>query len=145
MATLGTVELVTWDNKYDTGIELIDSQHRTLIDLINDLYRACRSGGELGPAFNGAMHEMVKYVNFHLTTEQDMLRRVKYPEYQGHLKQHEELVQTILGAAKNFGEGKRFAPHNFVRSLKDWLLTHIAVSDKHYAAYISGLRQKGLF
>ena len=144
MTTLEAVELVVWDHKYDTGIELIDSQHRVLIDLINALYRACRSGDEVGVAFKDAMHQMVKYVNFHLTTEQDMLRRVKYPQYREHCAEHEELVKTILDAAKDFGEGKRFVPHNFVRALKDWLLTHIGVSDRHYSVYIHDLRKKGL-
>jgi hemerythrin len=34
-------DLVIWDDKYDTGIELIDNQHKELCSLTNELFHAC--------------------------------------------------------------------------------------------------------
>jgi hemerythrin len=39
--------------------------------------------------------------------------------------------------------GKMFVPNTFVRFLKDWILTHIAVSDKKYSTYIFDLKKQG--
>ena len=137
------MEIVVWEEKYNTGIKLIDEQHRELAGLINELYRACRAGEEVGVAFKAAMSRMVEYVHHHYATEQKFMLKIKYPGYNEHLKEHDVLVKDILGSAKDFNQGKRFVPHHFVRTLRDWLLSHIAVSDKQYAAYFVDQLKKG--
>ena len=39
--TDGNKDMVVWDEKFATGIELIDSQHKELFSLTNELFRAC--------------------------------------------------------------------------------------------------------
>jgi len=139
-----SVEIVVWSEKYNTGIELIDKQHKELVSLINTLHRACCRGKALDAAFKESMSRMVEYVHFHFGVEQQFLKRIKYDGYKNHVREHTVLVNNILAAAKNFEEGRKFVPHTFVRTLKDWLLGHIAVSDKHYAAYVMEQKKKGV-
>jgi len=135
---------VDWSEKYATGIETIDRQHKELVELINRLYRACMQGGEgIGPAFREAMHRMVEYVRFHLQEEMKLLERIDYPQAAEHKIQHDILVRNILSASRDFEEGEAFVPNKFVRSLKEWVLSHIAVYDKAYAEYIMEQRKKG--
>ena len=141
-----SLDIVTWEEKYATGIELIDVQHRELVSLINELFRACRMGNEVtGFVFKEAMSRMVEYVRFHFSAEQKLMERINYPERHDHQKRHESLIRDILAAAKDYNEGKKMVAHQFVRTLKDWVLGHIAVHDKIYAAYIMELKKKGLF
>ena len=138
-------EIVVWDNAYTTGIPLIDEQHRELVSLTNQLYQACLTGtNDVGPAFKTSMARMVEYVRFHFTAELEILERVKFPAYADHKMQHDSLVKNILDAAKDFNTGKKFVPNTFVRTLKDWVFGHIAVSDKQYALYIAGQKRRGL-
>jgi hemerythrin-like metal-binding protein len=131
-----TNQIVQWDNKYATGIELIDNQHKELINLTNMLYQACLSGqGE--SAFKEAMGRMVEYVRVHFDSEQKLLERIGYPEYHAHKKQHDTMVRDILEAANDYKSGKLLVPNKFVRTLRDWILGHIAVEDKQYAAFIA--------
>ena len=51
---------------------------------------------------------------------------------------------NILEASKEFGMGKKFVAHSFVRTLKDWVFSHIAFSDKLYAAYVTEQKSMGL-
>jgi hemerythrin len=137
--------LVIWSEKYATGIELIDNQHRKLVELTNELYKTCLfSSDTLEAAFKDAMSRMVEYVRFHFGAEQKLLERIKYSQFHEHKKQHDELIKNILDAAKNFQEGKHFVPNHFVRTLKDWIFGHIAVVDKYYAAYVAEQKKKGL-
>jgi hemerythrin len=132
-----TSEIVSWSDKYATGIELIDHQHHQLVDLTNELYRACLSGGEERlVVFKEAMKRMVDYVRFHFTAELKLLAAIKYPDYNNHKKMHNDLVEEILAASNKYDDGKKFVPNHFVRTLKDWVFGHIAVYDKIYAAYI---------
>ncbi|MDR2759459.1 MAG: hemerythrin, partial [Spirochaetaceae bacterium] len=66
-----------------------------------------------------------------------------YPDFAVHKKEHEEFVKQVLEEVKAFEEGKKFIPNVFVRFLRDWTLTHIAMSDKKYAEYILALKKKG--
>jgi len=137
-------ELVIWEDKYSTGIEMIDNQHRQLVELTNQLYLACFAGDEaLSTVFKDAMSRMVEYVRFHFSAELKLLNEINYPDYHNHKKMHDNLVQDILDAAKDYNEGKKFVPNNFVRTLKDWIFGHIAVYDKIYAAYIAEQKRNG--
>ena len=135
--TAGDVSIVTWEAKYATGIELIDNQHRQLVILTNELYRACRMGdAALQTIFKDAMSRMVEYVRFHFSAELDMLQCIKFPGYAAHKNEHDNLIKNILEAAKSYNEGKKFVPNSFVRTLKDWVFGHIAVTDRFYATYV---------
>ena len=141
----GNMEIVEWGPMYVTGIELIDVQHKELVKLTNVLYQACMTRDKFLPvAFKEAMSGMVEYVRFHFSAENELLERIKYPDYHDHKKQHETLVRNILEAAKSYDEGNKFIPNNFVRSLRDWVFGHIAISDKNYSAYVSEQKKKGL-
>jgi len=138
-------DMVEWDEKYVTGIELIDSQHKELFSLTNELFRACLGGNEeLKEVFKETMGQMVEYVRFHFGAEQVLLQRINYPDYQEHKKQHDILVRDILEAVSGYSKGEKFVPNQFVRTMRDWILSHIALSDKRYAAYIADQKKKGL-
>ena len=138
-------KIVRWGENYATGINLIDEQHKELVKLTNELYGAClTSEEEVHDTFKEVMGRMVEYVRFHFTVELELLNRVKYPGYDDHKSQHDSLVRKILEAAKEYKEGNRYAANYFVRTLKEWVFGHIAVSDKLYAAYIREQMSKGL-
>ena len=138
-------EIVTWSDRYATGIQKIDDQHRHLVILTNNLYRAClQDSAEAEAKFKECMRLMVEYVRFHFTDELIILERVKFPGFQDHKKQHETLVKDVLEAAKEYNEGLKYVPNSFVRTLKEWVFSHIAISDKVYSAYIMKQKEKGL-
>ena len=135
--------LISWDDKFSVGIEMIDKQHKHLLALTNQLYQACRVGGdERFTTFKDTMSRVVEYVRFHFKAEQELLQRVKYPDYAEHKKEHDKLIMQVIEFTKE--DNKRFVPNSFVRFLKDWIVGHIGHSDKMYAIYISDLKKKGL-
>ena len=142
----GPGEIVVWDNKYNTGMDEIDNQHKQLVCLINELYLACLSGEQaIGTAFKDAMSRMVEYVRFHFKTEEDIFKRINYPNYADHVKQHVGLIKTIIEASNDFEKGKRYVANKFVQTLKDWVLGHIAYYDKMYASYLADQKKIGFF
>jgi len=145
MLTQENAEIVTWESKYATEIEGIDAQHKALVDLINQLYKASMTRNEsMDTVFRESMSHMVEYVRFHFSAENGLMGRIGYPNYNEHKKQHETLVKKIIDAAKSYEEGHIYAPNNFVRDLRDWVLSHIAISDKSYATFALEKKKKGL-
>ena len=142
--TQTNAEIVVWDEKYATGIELIDTQHKQLIVLTNQLYEACFAKEDvLHTIFKEAMGRMVEYVRFHFNAELKFLNAINYPDYNNHKKMHDNLIQEIISAGKGHSEGKKFVPNNFVRTLRDWILSHIALHDKAFSVYAWEQVKKG--
>jgi hemerythrin len=137
-------DFIPWSDRYRLGIPLIDEQHKKLIDMTNTLYEGCRGGDETAKAyFLRTIHEAVDYVRFHFTTEEKILERISYPDLEAHKKEHEDFVKEIIRQVQAFQEGKQFVPNIFVRYLRDWVFTHIAVSDKQYAVYLVEMKKQG--
>ena len=138
-------QIVAWDDKFNTGNELIDNQHKELIRLTNELYNACLSGKEaIKNIFPDTMKRMVNYVKFHFDAEQKYLEQINYPDFSMHIKMHEELVKKILDAVQNYQDNNKFTPIQFVKTLREWVLSHIGFYDKQYAHFAAEQRKKGL-
>jgi len=131
-----TDEIISWDLKYATGINVIDSQHKKLVILTNELYAAClNKDDKLQTAFKTAMSRMVDYVTFHFNAENNLLKAIEYPDWTNHKKMHDALIKKILDTVQDYKDGKKFVPNNFVRTLVDWVFSHIAFYDKQYSLY----------
>jgi len=139
------IEIVIWDDKYATGIDVIDAQHRHLLELTNNLFNACVTrDNKLQAVFRDVMANMVKYVHFHFDAELKLLKAVNYPDYHDHKIKHDTLIRDILAAVKEDNEGKHFVPNRFVRTLKDWVFSHIAINDKEYSIFVHEQIKKGV-
>ncbi|MDR1301418.1 MAG: bacteriohemerythrin [Treponema sp.] len=134
--------LVEWDDRYLVGISFIDEQHKELINLTNMLYAGCLEGNATA-YFMQTIHGTVDYVKYHFSAEEKLLESVNYPDIVNHKREHEGFVKNIFEQVKSFEAGKKFVPNEFVRYLKDWILTHIALTDKKYAQYILNLKKQG--
>jgi hemerythrin len=136
-------DFVVWDDRYSVGVTLMDEQHKELLRETNELYKACREGDVAAEArFREVVKSTVDYVKTHFAQEEQIMERVKYPEFSNHKREHEVFVQKVLDEVKAFEEGKTFVPNNFVRFLRDWVLAHIALEDKKYGAFIAEIRKR---
>jgi hemerythrin len=137
-------EIVQWHSSYSVGIPLIDEQHKELINLTNKLYESCVEGRESSKViFMRTIRGAVDYIGYHFSTEEMVMTRINYPDYANHKKEHTEFVREVLKEVEDFKTGKKFTPNAFVRYLKDWVLAHIAVSDKRLGEYLIRMKKEG--
>ncbi|MDR3343488.1 MAG: bacteriohemerythrin [Treponema sp.] len=135
--------LVEWDDRYSVNIPFIDDQHKELIKMTNTLYAGCLQGDETARIyFKETIRSAVDYVKYHFAAEEQILEKINYPELAEHKRQHESFVKKVLADVQGFESGKSFVPNVFVRYLKDWVLTHIAMTDKRYSEYIQNLKKQ---
>jgi len=130
---------ITWDDSYSVGLEHIDNQHKELVKMVNDLYGACKVGAlKEDIVYMRTVSKALEYARVHFADEEKYMDKVFYPELDEHKKQHEEFVVEIKKSIKLFEYGET-APIELVNFLKNWLLNHIAISDKKYAPYLKKL------
>jgi len=136
--------VVQWQNSYSVGVKPIDEQHMELIRLTNKLFNSCMAGQDkVNTAFLNAVHEAVDYTGYHFGTEEKMMERIKYPDYARHKQEHADFVREVYIKVDEYKSGKMLAPLHFVYFLRDWVLHHIAVSDKKLGDYLLYLRRNG--
>ena len=131
--------IVKWHSSFSVGIDIIDEQHMKLIELTNKLYNSCTSDEgktKSDSIFLDVIHEIIDYVNYHFTTEEKVMNKSNYPECQLHKQQHEDFAKEVLAKVEEFNLHKINASPSFVHYLKDWVLNHIAVSDKKMGEHL---------
>ncbi|MCL2069810.1 MAG: bacteriohemerythrin [Treponema sp.] len=139
---------VEWEDRFSIGVPLIDSQHKQLIAATNELYKACLSNDEYArEQFRTTVREAVAYVKHHFSTEEQIMEKVAFPGMAEHKKIHAEFALEVLRNVEEFEKGQKFVPNQFVRFLKDWVLSHIAVIDIYLGNFIvdrQGMKQEGI-
>lgn len=120
-----------------TGNELIDSQHKELIDRINKLLDSCETGKGKTAAVK-TLDYLSEYTDFHFGAEEELQKEINYPEYDKHKAQHEFFKQTVkeLEEMLQEEEGPSAA---FVEKVEEnvikWFYTHISGFDRSVAEY----------
>jgi len=125
--------LIKWSASYDLGVEEIDIQHRSLVDLLNQVwegivYRADRS------EVLRVLDELERYTVDHFTEEELYMWEINYPGFNDHTKLHRVFIARIEAEKQVVIQGGDLSL-NLVHFLKDWLINHILVQDKAYAEY----------
>jgi hemerythrin-like metal-binding protein len=137
--------VVQWQNSYSVGIRLVDEQHIYLIRLTNQLFNGCMASGKekVTSTFLQTVHDTVEYTGYHFSTEEKIMLRVAYPDYLHHKDEHTDFVREVYSSLEEFKAGRMLAPLQFVYFLRDWVLHHIAVSDKKLGNFLIALKKGG--
>ena len=88
-------KLIVWDKYYSVGIEIIDNQHKKLIDMINDLYASFITG-EAQEKAPGIVDQMLNYTDYHFKTEEKFFDEHNYPETDKHKEIHQSFVDKAI-------------------------------------------------
>ena len=137
-------EAFTWDNKFNTGIDVVDTQHHKLVDLINRLGAISAhqaSTKELG----AILTELANYTVFHFDTEEQLMKQygIDGAHQDIHFKTHKHFTAQVMVAAKILMgstdvSGQLVTP--LLKYLTNWLVQHILGSDTRMAQEILALQ-----
>ena len=128
--------LIEWNDSLKIGVGVIDSQHKQLVQLTNDLNDAMKAG-KAKMVLSNIINSLAQYTVTHFATEEQTFDKFRYPERSSHKKEHAEFVNKVAGFQKGFQEGKIALSIEVVNFLAQWLKTHIGVSDKAYAPFFT--------
>jgi diguanylate cyclase (GGDEF)-like protein/PAS domain S-box-containing protein/hemerythrin-like metal-binding protein len=114
------------------GIFEIDEQHRNLARLLNKLNSAWRHGPS--PSVLMELFEnLIKATAEHFEAEGRYMAQYGYAELRAHEKEHARLLDEAMRLRERIREGGELLA---LQTIKDWLLNHIAYSDKPLGKYL---------
>jgi hemerythrin-like metal-binding protein len=131
--------LVKWSDSLSVQDEELDSQHQHLIELLNQLYDAMRSG-QGSDVLGTTLEELVDYTKEHFRSEEALCERADYPDLEKHREQHRRLVAQVSDLQDKFQNGSILLSVEVLQFLQKWVTEHIVQSDSQYAPYIKRWR-----
>jgi hemerythrin len=125
------MDFIVWNDSLSVGVEQFDKEHKQLIYFINELNTALKIGSS-AKTMENTLVQLVKYTEVHFNHEQDYMRLFDYPDFDGHLKEHEDLKGQVTDFYNKLQSGKTTFSLTLLTFLKEWLTNHIMGTDMKY-------------
>ena len=126
-----------FDESLVTGNEMIDTQHKELIDKINKLLDSCETSKEKVVAVK-TLDYLADYTEFHFGEEEKLQESINYPAIAEHIKEHDKL-RAVVKDLYNMLEEEEGPSEAFVEQVNknviEWLYRHIKGFDRSVAEY----------
>ena len=131
-------EIIIWNDKYLTGIEIIDSQHKNIFKCVNNLFDAIEK-----LEIKEELLEKIRCIDFytteHFDTEEKYMLELDYPEYLEHKKAHEAFKKVYEEIRYNYVYKQDvvyvLAVH-LNQTMADWLDYHLQNEDQKLAKFL---------
>jgi len=127
--------LVTWSARYELKIPEVDSQHRRLIEMINDLDSAMQQGqGKI--AVGRILDGFVAYTQYHFGREEQLMDAVRYPGSARHQREHIAFITRLIDLRDGHRKGQIALSIGAMSFLSDWLVSHIQGTDREFVPHV---------
>lgn len=119
-----------WKDEYSVGNELLDAQHRGLLELVNKL--------DSGEPLDRVLEELAGYAEVHFRDEESVLEATDYPDLAQHKNQH-NLFRAWLDrtrGAYRAGGGHAVTRRDLRAYLSVWIANHLLVYDAGFKSWL---------
>lgn len=122
-----------WSADLDTGIEIIDQQHRRIVDYINQLEQANLAGDR--DAVGHTLTELLDYTMSHFAFEEGLQEEAGYQFCKPHKRVHELFTRRVNDYISRHQLGEDIGEELYTL-LKTWLFNHIKRDDADYVGSV---------
>ena len=133
--------IITWRDEYNTNVEDIDVQHQRLVELVNNFHSSVEAGIDKNE-LTDLLVELDEFTRMHFTTEEKLMSKYNYPDFQSHFKEHKLLLKYMADLVVAASNGKYPAFCTDYDVSTDWALVHILEFDKSLGEF---LNSKGVY
>jgi hemerythrin len=122
---------IQWSPRYEVGVEVIDGQHRHLLELIDRLQDALTSGKQIDQLVE-SLRDLVRYTEHHFATEERLMDEVGAAA-ERHRSEHRRLLEGLMRFTVKLDTASVSESSHF---LQDWLFRHIDEVDRPFGALL---------
>jgi hemerythrin len=119
-----------WTEQLNVGIEVIDQQHRRIVEYINQLDDA-RNSGHSREEIGYLINDLVDYTISHFGFEESLQDEANYPFAKSHKKVHDLFAQRVSDYQARYDKGEDVSK-GLNSLLVTWLFNHIKRDDADY-------------
>ncbi|MQX36549.1 bacteriohemerythrin [Roseospira navarrensis] len=125
---------LNWTSDLETGIEVVDRDHKMLVDLLNQAHDCM--GAEEEPATLGSvLNALIDYTAFHFAREERLMQAANYRDVDAHRDMHAALTTRVREIRTRYAsEPTTVSAREVMEFLRRWLIDHILKQDFRYRA-----------
>jgi hemerythrin len=134
--------MLKWTDELSLDIPQLDNQHKKMLTHFNKILKMVELGSSIYD-IRLAMERLVEIVKAHNNTEERMMERYKYPEFDKHKKEHliySNNINVITKALIKYGS-KGKLNDKIKAQIEDWYYSHLRDYDQKLGEF---LRSKNL-
>lgn len=129
-----------WTQDLESGIPVIDAQHKRIVDYINELSSACQTGND--KETKNVIEGLLDYTITHFQFEEDLQEKAGYPFLKAHRRIHEIFMKKVAAIRERSANGEDIA-YELLDLLNGWLVSHIKSEDRDYVESVKALTDSG--
>lgn len=126
--------VIAWEAALESGIPMIDEQHRNIVNLINDLCVCVQTNAHRSGVLE-SLDRIIADTRHHFETEELLFREYRYPEETSHSALHRSLEAQITAVRETLADRHGPLSDIFLVFLQDWFVNHIRASDRLFALW----------
>ncbi|MGC2854064.1 bacteriohemerythrin [Novispirillum sp. DQ9] len=128
------MDTIAWSSQLETGIAIIDRDHKVLVDLLNQV-AAVIGDGEERAVMGSVLNSLSEYTHYHFSREEKLQEVANYPGLEAHRRRHAVLAAQVDDIRSRYRDEPDAVKGEEVRSfLRTWLVEHILKEDMNYRA-----------
>lgn len=133
---------IAWTPQLDVGNEKLNAEHKMLIKMMHQLHELNAKTFDKEKVVD-TFSEFIEFVEIHFEDEEAHMKSMHYPRLESHRKIHEELIASLFKQREELARSPvGRLPSSVFDFFNTWILTHILIADKDYAAYEQSHRSK---
>ena len=129
--------VIAWSEDYELGNDFVDSQHKRLFELVNNIGKTCHEGKDIH-TISETLDFLLQYTVQHFSDEEALQLKYRFPEYEYHKKLHEEFEVVVNEKVTEFKETG--STEDLIETVNEivitWLVNHILKEDMKIGEYI---------
>lgn len=133
---------IGWTKELETGIDVLDDQHRRYIELLNNYLEKATEKATISDQKNIQLTESLvflrQYAEEHFSTEESIMKDAEYPDYEAHLDEHKYFLRHVGKLCKDL-EKNGFSP-KLSREVNyytiEWFIQHILLLDMQLVDFL---------
>ncbi|WP_430392436.1 bacteriohemerythrin [Dyella sp. 20L07] len=118
---------MAWQDDLNTGIKVIDTQHKRIVEMINHLHDAMAHGDR--DEISDILDELVDYTLSHFTFEESLMEDAGYEFSRAHKRVHDVFAKRVTEYRLRFRANEDIGTE-LLHTLSHWLFNHIRHDDK---------------
>lgn len=126
---------IDFDDSLRTGIEEIDRQHETLVELYNELDEALWKG-RANRQMELILARLVKYTKTHFAIEEAVLEATGYPDLEQHQFEHHRLAERLRQYVVRYKRSQERISAEMLDFVRKWITSHIMECDMSYVGHV---------
>ncbi len=126
---------IDWNDSFSVHNDVIDKQHRKLIDLYNDRHETLLHGTieESTEVRKQTLNSLVEYIDYHFSFEEEYLKEMGYGDLKKHCQSHRNFSSKVTILQQDIISGNMVFTSSLIKLLRNWIVDHILKEDKLYS------------